>query len=346
MKMKKIATFPISCVTALLLFAGTATAEARSWRVNSDATKHAHFADINAAMSSSEVLDGDTLYLDPGCTLTATQNVTKRVTVIGNGYLTDIAAFPCATISGALYLKSIGCKIESTQITSTTYLCANNITIERCKTSSVNYSGTAQYATIRQCYIPNGQIKGAGTADVRTIGWTIENCIIIYTDNFDPVLKLFSPIIRNNYVRPNYSKGSASLAYMTNAVATNNVFINTKFIQNANPYEMTDCVIRNNVMHVEELKDTYPDNIYITSNTEEAVFALEGTNDQLYTLKDGSPAIGAATDGGDCGPTGGLYPYVPSGFPFGMPHFQSSSISTRPQSGKVSVSQQVIIQNQ
>lgn len=327
------------------LAAVTAT-NAASWRINSDATKHAHFSDINAAMSSSDVLDGDTLYLDPGCTLTATQTVSKRVTIVGTGFLTNVATYPYATISGKLYLRAQGCKIESTQITSTMYLCANNITVERCKTSSITYSGTAQYATIRQCYIPNGQIKGAGTANANTIGWTVENSIIIYSDNYDPVLNLHSPIVRNNYVRPNYSKGSASLAYMTNAIVTNNIFINTKFIQNANPYEMTDCVIRNNVMHVEELKDTYPDNIYITSNTEETVFALEGTDDQRYTLKEGSPAIGAATDGGDCGPMGGLYPYVPSGFPFGMPHFQSSSISSRPQSGQVNVSQQVIIQKQ
>lgn len=335
-----------SLMAMALLALPASQAHAASWRVNSDATKHAHFLGITAAMNSSDVADGDTLYIDPDYRSGGTVNVTKRVTIIGCGYLLNDAPHTTAAFTGTLNLKAEGTKVEGLEITGTTKIAANYVTIERCKLGSVGYSGTAQHATIRQCYIPNGQIAGAGTASSNTSHWTIENCIIIYNDSYDPIKNLYCPVIRNNYLRPNYSKASASVAYMTHAIVTNNIFINTMFIANANPHEMTDCVITNNVMHAESMKATYPDNIYITSNTEEAVFALEGTNDQRYTLKADSPARGAATDGGDCGPTGGLYPYVPSGFPFGMPRFQSSSISSRPQSGEVKVTQQVSIQNQ
>ena len=49
-----------------MLVAKASTVHASSWRVNNDATKKAHFVDINAAMASEEVQAGDTLYLDPG----------------------------------------------------------------------------------------------------------------------------------------------------------------------------------------------------------------------------------------------------------------------------------------
>jgi len=70
-----------------LLSIQAAHVQARSWRVNSDETRKAHFTDINAAMASEEVVDGDTLYMDPGCTLTSNQTVTKQVTIVGCGYL-------------------------------------------------------------------------------------------------------------------------------------------------------------------------------------------------------------------------------------------------------------------
>lgn len=78
-------TFLTTALSAVLLFAGGQQADAASWRINNNANRHAHFTDINAAMSSNDVVAGDTLYLDPGCLITSTQNVTKRVTVIGTG---------------------------------------------------------------------------------------------------------------------------------------------------------------------------------------------------------------------------------------------------------------------
>lgn len=78
-------TFLTTALSAALLFAGGQQADAASWRINSNANRHAHFTSINAAMSSADVVAGDTLYLDPGFTLTDNQNVTKRVTIIGGG---------------------------------------------------------------------------------------------------------------------------------------------------------------------------------------------------------------------------------------------------------------------
>ena len=348
--MKKTTTIK-TLMAATLLAVAAANANAASWRINSATTKKPHFADINAAMASSDVVAGDTLYLDPGCLLTSTQNVTKRVTIVGTGYFLTGTPHLAASVTGAVYMKAEGSKMEGVEIAAKLYIAANNVTIERCKLRGVTYSGSnAQYAIIRQCYCDlnsnsTDRILGAGTASTTSAYWTIENCIIFKSNDTDPIRYLLAPVIRNNYICEGYSSNSATVAYVTNAIIQNNILINTKFMTDGGaPYTASGCVVTNNVWHAES--QTYPDNIVIGTNTEDAVFALQGTNDQRYTLKEGSPAIGAATDGGDCGPTGGLYPYVPSGFPLGMPHFQTSSISSRPQSGEVKLTQQVSIQNQ
>ena len=337
--------YSVLLITALLFFSG-GHSDAASWRINSNAKRNPHFIDINAAMSSDKVVEGDTLYLDPGCLITSTQNVTRQVTIIGTGYFLSSNAHQEASVSGSVYLKAASTKVEGLKMTGKVYMAANHVTVERCYLGGVSYSGTAQYATIRQCYVPNGQIGGKGNTDTATANWTIENCIIIRTDGYDPIINLYCPTIRNNYVRPNYSSASAAVAHVSGATIINNIFINTKFIGNAELYDVSDCIVKNNIFHVASYKTTYPDNVIIDTNTESAVFALTGTNDQRYTLKEDSPAKGAATDGGDIGPTGGIYPYVPSGFPFGMPRFDSSSVGTRAVNGQVRVSQQVTIQGQ
>ena len=77
-----------------------------------------------------------------------------------------------------------------------------------------------------------------------------------------------------------------------------------------------------------------------------AVFVLKGTNDQRYQLKADSPAKGAATDGGDCGPFGGLYPYVIGGKPAGYPYYTKAVIGTRAENGKINVSLNIKMQNE
>ncbi|MBO7050926.1 MAG: hypothetical protein J6W42_10025 [Bacteroidaceae bacterium] len=326
---------------ALLFFH---TADAGSWRVNSDVSKKPHFIDLNAAMNSSDVISGDTIYLDPGCNLTSTQDITKQVTIIGTGYLISNNVIEEAVVSGPIYLKASGIKIEGLKISGTTYMASNDITIERSHLKNVRNSGTAQNVTIRQCYIPNGDIRGEGNNSKTTANWRIENSIIIFNDGYDPIKYLYSPTVCNNYIRPNYTSASASIAYVDGANIYNNIFINTRFIENANLYEVTNSKVQNNIFHIESYKTDYPDNTIIDINTEEAVFAIDGINELRYRLKENSPAKGAATDGGDCGPYGGTYPYVPSGYPLGIPRFESSSVSSRPQDGLLRVSQKVVIQ--
>ena len=93
-----------------------------------------------------------------------------------------------------------------------------------------------------------------------------------------------------------------------------------------------------------ESNSSYPNNTFCGVASEASTFALTGNNDERYQLKDDSPAKGYATDGGDCGPYGGLFPYVPSGYPVGMPYFVSTNTPTRSTNGQVKITQHVKLQ--
>lgn len=62
--MKRI-LFSAMAAIGLSLFSNNV--DARSWRINSKPEAKANFLSIEKATSSSDVLNGDTLYLDPGC---------------------------------------------------------------------------------------------------------------------------------------------------------------------------------------------------------------------------------------------------------------------------------------
>lgn len=335
MIMNKTYLFAVLSST-LLLFAGVQWSSAASWRINSNANRHAHFTDINAAMSSSNVVAGDTLYLDPGCLLTSTQNVTKRVTIIGTGYFPQNDVHQQACINAYIYMKAANSKLEGVTVNNIIYICANYVTIERCFFKSVNWDGTGQYATIRQCY-STGDVYGKGSTALQSANCTIENCILIrnsYCINY-----LYLPTIRNNYLK--CTSDSYCLYQISQGTIVNNILLNS-FNSSRCLSNVNGVLFNNNVLSADNGSS---DNIKNVTN-EADIFALEGSNDQRYQLKDDSPAKGAANDGGDCGPYGGKYPYVPSGYPLGIPHFNSSVVGTRPQSGQVSVTQEVTIQKQ
>ena len=350
--MKK--TITTSIFVAVLGFTALA-ANAKSWRINNDATKKADFADLNAAMSSTDVEAGDTLYLDPGCSISGDQTVTKRVTIVGSGYFRTDTPHRFSYINGKLYLKAQYIKVEGVLMTSNLRLNADYITVERCKIPQIEIVGVwneanARYATIRQCYLQGIEGVGGDNSSYKNKSSfaTIENCIII-NDRY-MVQNLYNPTITNCYIchtgtdnnnlyAPLYNIGEGAIS---NNILMNNA--NNTIVLNS----VTNSVVTNNVMSCAE--DTYPEyttnNRFLNSNDESLVFKLEGTNDQKYQLKDDSPAKGYATDGGDCGHTGGTYPYVLNGLPAGYPYYTKANIATRAKDGKINVSLNIKMQNE
>lgn len=346
----------VKLLVAIALVALTgSSAYARSWRINSDATKKPHFTDINAAMSSSEVVAGDTLYLDPGTTITSTQNVTKQVTIIGTGYLLGGQPFEEAKVIGGINLKAAGTKLEGVRLARlddsqrTLSIQAANVIVERCRYDHISVE--SQNATIRQC--SGYRIYGKGSTNTTSANCTIENCLIA-TSGTVCVFDLYSPTIRNNYI---YNKGTIyTFSNISSGVIINNLILRSNsnalnnFFQN-----ISTNTITNNVMSCAEsvYGSTYPDNVYLGALPEGAYYqhvptdaVMTDTDREAPLLKELTVLRGAATDGGDCGPFGGMYPYVCSGYPLGMPHFESSTVPTRPQDGQLRVTQKVVLQSE
>jgi len=328
---------------------------AKSWRVNSNTTRGANFADINAAMSSEEVQDGDTLYLDPGCNLTADQDVTKRVTIIGTGFFHDKQQpYGFANISGATVLRATGCKIEGVVMTGQCSIQANNVTVERCKVMTAypiyTYGSNCKNATIRNCWINSTSencIRGQGRDNINTAYWTIENNIITLTGYYGRGIYEFnSATIRNNYIirdgNPGYDYDC--LESLANSTICNNILVNNKN-KNSVIVGCIDCVINHNVISSAE-NSTYPQNKYLDSNDQAAIFVMTGANDLQYQLCEGSPAKGYATDGGDCGPYGSGYTYVPGGLPLGNPYYTEATIGSVAHDGKVNVTLKISVQDE
>lgn len=346
-------SFLTTALSAVLLFGGGQQADAASWRINNNANRHAHFTDINAAMSSNDVVAGDTLYLDPGCLIASTQNVTKRVTIIGTGYFLSGTVFQGANISGTVHIKADNTKMEGVLFTNTSSsgaldLAANNIIIERCKMPNIYVAGN--YCTIRQCYITSYINFNASYSKCMLC-----NSIINYSEAAasSNVYKPFYGTIKNATLQNNYivQRRRANSNYIIDASFQSCNIKDNIIICPGAPNQLinnpSNCTITHNVLSCADGTYTvYPDNVCLGSADETVLVVAEGNNDLWYLPKDDSPAKGYATDGGDCGPFGGRYPYVPSGYPLGMPRFESSVVGTRPQSGQVSVNQQVTIQKQ
>ncbi len=348
--MKQILYKTIAMAT---MFAVVVNMNAKSWRVNSNTTRGVNFADINAAMSSVEVQDGDTLYLDPGCNLTSNQYVTKCVTVIGNGFFHDKQQpYGFATISGETHLQAAGCKIEGVIMTHYCYVAADNVTIERCYLTGswgIRTSGNnCKYATIRNCYFNNyyGCIRGTGKTSMESAYWIIQNNMI-NSINFDynnaTVSNLCSATISNNFIRRYYNSNyNYGLSDLYNCTIINNIILTGN--KDNILFNCSDCVNNHNVLSCTE--GTYPNNICLNSIELTTIFTMTGDNDLQFQLCEGSPAKGYATDGGDCGPYGSGYTYVPGGLPYGKPYYTEATIGSVAHDGKVNVTLKISVQDE
>jgi hypothetical protein len=322
-----------------LIAVAATTVQARSWRINNDVTKAPDFTSINAAMSSEDVVAGDTLYMDPGCGLTSAQTISKQVVVIGCGYFRAEAPHAMASIVAVITINAPYTKIEGVIFNAQVRVTASNVTIERCKAQEiyVGYNNvTAQNVTIRQCYAT--RVRGNDKTSLQSAYCTIENCIIMHNGDYGVIDELYFPTIKNCYLR---EAQSSSNLYQSNVFSNlSHYTVHDNIIINVNRptqiwYGCSDAeLVQNNVISSSD------------GVTETSVFALEGADDRRYQLKEDSPAHGAATDGGDCGPSGGLYPYVPGGMPAGHPYYTKAVISPRSENDKVKVSLQIKMQNE
>lgn len=346
----------VNCKTLFavaLLAVAVIDAHATSWRINNDVTKHAHFTDINAAMASEDVVAGDTLYLDPGCSLGSEQTITKQVTIVGTGYFRTGAPHVSAVLAGRLNINAAGTKLTGVILNgSTNFINATNVTMERCNINGNFLNVNSTNATIRQCFV-RVQIQGKGSSSNASMGCIIENNIIETKVQYGCIRDFYIATIRNNYVRSNYSSSSYSSQSYFCAIndvdysQINNNIISVARNKNWPLNSLDNCTLSNNLLSCDEgTYPAYPDNVCLGTNDMSSVISNTGSNDEMYQLAEDSPAKGAANDGGDCGPFDGGYPYVLSGLPLAFPYYTQANVGSMARDGKVNVSFQIKMQNE
>ena len=339
--------FLFFAVAAIGLSLGNQSVQARSWRIHSNANVKPDFTSINAAMSSNDVMPGDTLYLEPGCTLNE-QTIKKRVTVIGPGYNFSGVSSSAAGLAGSTRLEANGIKIEGCIINGIPRM-YNNCVVERCKIGYVGSSYNYSQVSILSCYVTGNIHLNNGCNN------TISNCIIRGS-----LRETHFSTISNNIIMAGST--DAILKDVTNSTITNNIILNTKpgyaLDANENPQFYKNYTIAtntldsgntitNNVLSTDAKHafNDYPNNKFIGA-TPEDIFVMEGIGEEIYRLKAGSPAIGYGTGGYDCGVFSGAFPYVLSGRPRYIPYIYDAVIPNQPTDGKLNVTLKIKSQNE
>ena len=341
------------CVIMLLALSAT-TASAKLWRINNDTRKQANFTDINAAMASADVAAGDTLYLDPGCVLSSKQTITKSVTVVGTGYFLPNGLVG-AKINADLYIKAAGAKMNAVTITGIVYIVNDNITIERCMLNyRIQSSGVTRYGlTVLQCYINCSTDYSSIEGEFRNA--TIKNNIIRnqYRNGYTyaAIYNVHDSEISYNYLVTegcNKSYISDVIKDITNSQIYNNIIKHGSYPDRIFAYSASDYnnSFYNNVVTAAEGTYSNVSNIVWLGSADVSTVFAEGTDDAAYHLKEGSPAKGAAADGGDCGPYGGATPYVEGGKPLFHPFINDVTVSVKPVNGKIKLKLNAKMQNE
>lgn len=299
--MKKITT--LGALIALLFLANQA--QAKIWRVNNTVGINANYTDIATAINSGTTLPGDTIHIEPSVSgYNANITVTKRVVIIGNGYLlggtganTGLQANTTTSSTGYFVFDagSRGSVIEGMQMSSC-YLYEHQITVKRNNIQGWLYLATGCDSDyIQQNYFYGIYYTGNPTA----------NRIVVTNNIFSASgYGIYWPSTVSGIVENN------TFLYYTyftiwNAQVDNNIFAGGSMTLN-------NCVFFNNICEATEFPagNGNQQNIAMSS-----VWLGTGSNDGQYFLKPGSPALGTGYGGVDIGATGGPNPYKISGIP-------------------------------
>ncbi len=347
--MKKI----LIALMAAMMVAG---AQAKSWKIGPSSVAGMNFASINAAMSSSSVTAGDTLYLDQYYNESAEQTVTKKVVIIGTGYDTSLTDEQVvATLTNTLNLKASNIEVKSVKL-STVYFYNDHCILDRCYATGIStQSTTAEMNHIYSCYILNNSAPLiAGYASNSLSQYDIQNCVIDYTSNYSGTViqYLTSSIINNNIIRSRCYSSSYCLANIKNSQITNNIIQN--YYNGYYAYDLSSEVIasgsgntiEHNILSRTSVLTNYPTNKIGFGGKESELFTQTGNFSDYYKLSDKSAAKGYATDGGDVGCHGGMFGCPSGGRPQFIPYFTKVTVGSRSEEGKLPVSITVKIQDE
>ena len=337
--------FTMLCVVLLL---AAMSVQAKYWKIGPSSVTGMDFATINAAVSSSDVASGDTLYLDQYYNESSEQTVTKKLVIIGTGYDTSFTdEGVVARLTGSINLKANGIVVKSVRL-STVIFYNDDCTLDRCYVSYIStQSSTAGLNHIYSCYVSN-YITGYSSSTSQRSLYDIQNCVIVgYISN------LKSSIINNNTIINNNSgSGSYCLSYISNSAITNNIILRTvsNYYSDALKSDVyasgSGNTIEHNVLSLTSSLSYYPTNKIGYGGSSSELFTQSGNYSEYYKLADKSAAKGYATDGGEVGAHGGMFGCPSGGRPQYIPYFTKVTVGSRSENGKLPISLTIKIQDE
>jgi hypothetical protein len=305
-----------------LFFAGTAISQ-NHWRVNNAFGVDADFDNLPAAVDSASA--GDIIYIEgTNIPYAANVNIDKPLTLIGPGYFlasndSTQANVSTAIITGTVNLipGSEGLYMAGLTINANLRISASNLIIERnnISTITVGYNADIGNVVLRQNYIgsiidhsyyssaviKNNIVTAKITTSVRA-NWLIYNNTL-YGPTTSTKIEVYNSSVKNNIVINTQSATSYD-CINTDPSRNNNIEYN---VCNKIPYDGPE--LENNIWDA----------------TPESVFVMDGNNETMLYLTEGSPAIGYGENGQDCGAYGDLTPYILSGMP-PVPHIFKATV--------------------
>lgn len=307
---------------------GAISANATIWRVNNTTGVDADFTNLQTAVTSA--VAGDTIHLEPSATGYGNVTVTKKITIIGNGYFQD----------GSTYLNTYNTGLKAD---------TNNSSI-----NSIIFQGGGEYSMVTGCYINNVYIHTSnitvkrnyvysaiylsnytnnvyGNVDSIDIRQNVISQYGIYQYQFSATASNFtiSDIsIQNNILYYTYNSYGINLAAGMEGFIQNNVFAGGFASTGINVYNFQ---INNNILVTGTFtpnNNVYFNNIgtgtqFGTANNNQsnvstaAMFTsyVSPFSEEDFEINPTGPAAGTGFNGVDVGIYGGPDPYRKSGIP-------------------------------
>jgi len=278
-------------------------AHADVWRVNNTPGVNAHFTDLDDAVASANVKNGDTLYVELSNSNYSNVTLTKRLVIIGSGYLLNENTGLHAN-AGQVHISSLGFDSLASGTTvigiSASFRFNSNvddITITRC-TGSLFARNSYANSKVSNMVINKSYIS------IDLLTYTVENPQI--TNCLLTALSLQNTI--NGLVRNNTFILTAQLR-ISNSYLSNNLLLTGSL-------NAVNCTMKNNISTGNHFPagNNNQNNVPIAS-----LIVNTGTTEGRYRLAPGSPAIGAGETIGGVTPDVGMYgtadPYIPGGIP-------------------------------
>lgn len=298
-------------VFAVLIAIGSlGTAHAKVWRVNNNAAVSTNFTTLASAVANVSVVSGDTLYVEGSATNYDGVTITKRLVIIGPGYLLSGAGantglqFNTNTATlGNIILDSLASGSTFEGVSVTAYMNSNvdNITFARCTLNLQQFnfipnSFAISNLLVKQCkaYISLNSFK---TENPQVI-----NCLFVSSQA--QLGNAINGLFRNNTI----VSGGGTL---NNCYVSNNVFSSAS-------YTFSNCLVKYNVSNFNNLPDPVVNNNKV--NQDGALFFTGGASaDAQYKLGATSPALAAGEPINGVTPDAGAFgtadPYRLSGIP-------------------------------